>query len=136
MAACTEVIVGSTGQGFTLSADKTKDSQPFLATLHISYPTKPNETVSIVEVRDWALDQCVQDVQLDGNGEADVQYQVNQTITIYALHGFGCCTFTGPGCTQSNRLALSVGTSDWTTIALIGAGILGLAYILGNRGSK
>lgn len=133
MNCATLTVDGEPSQGFNISADKTSDSQPYQAAVHISFPTKPNETVSIVEVRDWAIDQCVQDVQLDANGEADVIYQVNQTTTIFAIHGLGCCTFVGSQCTLSNRLTLSIGTNN-TNMLLLGVGILGIAYILGNRG--
>lgn len=129
---CTSLaVVGEPSKEFTLKADKASDTKPFTAKCIVSYPTKPGETVSIVQVKTLALDTCIQNIKLDAAGQASFDYQVNETHEIYMMHGLGCCAFAGPQCTQSNRLKFTVGAILMTMLPWLVLGI-GAMYVLGS----
>lgn len=112
--------------GFTLSANKYSDSSPFSTSLHISYPARPNVTISLVRVG-VSTDSCIQDVLLDSNGISDPTFNVTQQQTIYAMvkEGTCCSTFSYPPCYVSNYIELIVSSTGNINITSIPSG----AYI-------
>lgn len=130
---CTSITVSGqpTQQGLKISASKLKDSKPFATTIHIE--GQPGQVVDGIvwdKLGGNIPDECiVQNITLDSNGEADVELQVSQTMTIYATSGLGCCTAQLGQCENSNKLKLIVG-SDWSQAILPAAVLIGGAILL------
>jgi len=137
---CTTIEVGGGQTGFSITADQVKGSAAFTTIIHISKPDSPGATVHLVNAGGFLiLPSCVMpDIVLDANGLANVEIQVTESFTMFSsipnLLETGCCTAYDPVfCSKSNSISFTVGT-DWETLALVGVGVLGVAYILGNRG--
>lgn len=108
--------------GFTLSANKYSDASPFSTSLHVSYPARPNTTISIVRVG-ISTDSCIQDIILDSNGVSDPTFDVTQQQTIYAMvKGGTCCSTFSPQCEVSNYIELVVSSTGNINITSIPSG--------------
>jgi hypothetical protein len=90
--------------GFTLTADKYEGLGKVETTLHISYPIKPFEKLSLVSTD--GADTCIQDIELNASGNANVSFTATKSQTIYAIiKGVDCCTTFNPTtCLVSNYI--------------------------------
>ncbi len=104
--------------GFTLSASQTTGIGSFTPIINISYPSAPNATISIVEMRTIGSDVCIRNVLLDPTGHATISdYTVSDTHMIYAMlktviiggNTIQCCTaFDYINCPTSNYVQFLV----------------------------
>lgn len=96
----------------------------------------PNDDILIVNISATPdVELCQGNSDFSGVFECTVQFQENTSVE---LRGYEDC-FAGLCAKQSNTVRVIAGESeekkgtDWATIGLLAAGLLGAAYVLGNR---
>jgi len=123
---------------FTIRASKVSGSSAYETMIHISKPLSPGRTIDLrYKSQLYVAWGCLlSGVVLDDSGQADVNVQITEPMTIVAVMGYACSCSLPPDpvtCDYSNELNLSLGTSTTDFLLYAGVGLAALGVILFTR---